>query len=179
MNEIWRPVPGYNNAYEASSFGRIRSIDRIGLGRFRSGKQVARKFSGVVLSPRISNSGYLRCLMAGKTVSAHRVIAEAFIANPSALPCVNHIDGCKTNNQPANLEWCSHKENTAHAHSTGLLVPKTCQESHAAKLTDNQVREIRNLMQECVSQRQIAAMFGMSQRAIAAISTGRSWANLA
>jgi hypothetical protein len=42
----------------------------------------------------------------------HRVVAETLIPNPQNLRCVNHIDCDKSNNHPANLEWCSHRYNT-------------------------------------------------------------------
>ncbi|AGW43601.1 HNH endonuclease [Burkholderia phage JG068] len=50
----------------------------------------------------------------------HRLIAEAFIPNPSGLPEVNHIDGDKTNNRKGNLEWVSPSDNKYHAVDTGL-----------------------------------------------------------
>ena len=29
MNEIWKAIPGYEGYYEASTLGRIRSVERI------------------------------------------------------------------------------------------------------------------------------------------------------
>lgn len=52
----------------------------------------------------------------------HRLVAQAFIDNPSNLPCINHIDGNKENNNVSNLEWCSYSQNMQHAVKTGLCV---------------------------------------------------------
>ena len=51
----------------------------------------------------------------------HRLIAKAFIPNPSNKPQINHIDGNPLNNNIENLEWVTDSENKYHAHRTGLI----------------------------------------------------------
>lgn len=51
MAEIWKSVPGYGGHYEASSLGRVRSIDRIVVKRHRSGKLIQQKYAGRLLKP--------------------------------------------------------------------------------------------------------------------------------
>ena len=65
------------------------------------------------VKPRLNNSGYLQVGLGRicKTVSIHRLVAEAFIPNPLGLRDVDHIDGNKTNNRVENLRWVTHKEN--------------------------------------------------------------------
>ena len=53
-------------------------------------------------------------------ITIHKLVAEAFIEKPDGAECVNHIDGCKTNNRVSNLEWCTLAENNQHAFDTGL-----------------------------------------------------------
>lgn len=54
-----------------------------------------------------------------------RLVAECFIPNPDKKPCVNHIDGNKNNDDIANLEWVTYKENSQHAIRIGLTVFKS------------------------------------------------------
>lgn len=48
----------------------------------------------------------------------HRLVAEAFIPNPSNLPEINHIDGNPKNNKLENLEWANRKENLQQSYKT-------------------------------------------------------------
>lgn len=82
----------------------------------------------------------------GMCFKVHRLVAFAFVVNPDpdSKDQVNHKDGIKTNNYYTNLEWCTNQENTIHAHSTGLIIPKVGTETLNAKLTEEDVIFIRN-----------------------------------
>lgn len=76
------------------------------------------------LSSTYDKDGYKKVNFSvnGKTIykRAHRLIALTFIPNPLNLPFVNHKNGDKSDNRVQNLEWVTAKENTRHAHLTGL-----------------------------------------------------------
>ena len=72
-----------------------------------------------LLKPQPTNRGYVRIILSKnktvKQVHLHRLVAEAFIPNPNNLPCVDHIDGNKLNNNADNLQWLSYADNTKKA----------------------------------------------------------------
>ena len=77
--------------------------------------------TGVTKTPTSNHSGkgywYVDLYNNGlrKRQFIHRLVADAFIANPDNKPFVNHIDGNPANNHISNLEWCTAKENVSHA----------------------------------------------------------------
>lgn len=85
--------------------------------------------SDVYLKPCVLKTGYKAVALyrdkKSHTVTVHRLVAKAFIPNPNNYPCVNHINGCKTDNRVTNLEWCDHAHNNKEAFRIGLNKPKT------------------------------------------------------
>ena len=125
MDEIWRPVAGYEGAYEVSSLGRVRSLDRtVEVPCARWGGTMNRPIKGRVLRPGTDCNSYFTvylCLSSQrKAVSLHRLVADAFCEKPLGCDEVNHRDGIKQNNHFTNLEWTTHQANVAHAVETGL-----------------------------------------------------------
>ena len=120
MEEIWKPVVGFEGYYEISNLGNLRSVDKY--IRWGRDKGRIKYFPSKILSPSINNSGYKIYTLhkpGSKPVckTIHRMVATAFIPNIHNLSDVNHIDEDKFNNRVDNLEWVTHKENIIHSKS--------------------------------------------------------------
>lgn len=102
--EVWLPVVGYEDRYSVSSKGRIFS-----------------KVTGKYLKPAPKDTRYLTVSLRdgtkSKTRPVHRLVAEAHLPNPNNLPCVNHKDEVKTNNDVSNLEWCTFQYNLEYSNA--------------------------------------------------------------
>ena len=71
---------------------------------------VMREFNGerTIVKPVVLNGYHYVQIPIGylwKVKSVHRIVAEAFVANPDGYPVVNHKDGNRLNNRADNLEW--------------------------------------------------------------------------
>ena len=123
MEEIWKWIDRYENMYQVSNLGRVRSVDRDVYCEVSPNK--LQHIYGKVLKQGTNHKGYPIVYLSKdgkqKTITVHRLVALTFIENPLNLPQVNHIDGDKTNNNVSNLEWCDNSYNQIHAHKTGLF----------------------------------------------------------
>lgn len=76
--------------------------------------------TGKKLKP-IKRNGYLEVGLYAekkeKIFKIHRLVANAFLPNKKALPCVNHKDENKENNNVDNLEWCTYLYNNTYGNS--------------------------------------------------------------
>lgn len=113
-NEIWIPIKGYEDLYEVSSNGQIKSLRRlIVLSKGSYWKQE------MILKPQKDTGGYLQVGLSKnrkvKIISIHRLVAIAFLTNYENKKCVNHKNGIKDDNRFENLEWCSYSENLIHS----------------------------------------------------------------
>ena len=102
--EIWKPIVGYEDLYEVSNMGRVKSLNYK-----KSGKEG-------FLSVYTMNTGYPATHLCkdGKCncVLIHRLVAEHFIPNPENKPEIDHINCDVKDFRLENLRWVSSKENS-------------------------------------------------------------------
>lgn len=127
--EIWKPVPQWENSYEVSTLGRIRSLDRT----IRTSKEFSKR-KGRILNPMTDKDGYKYITVQRKSWKLHRKICETFHGDPpSSTHVVRHLNGNPADNRPANLKWGTRKENSedTKGHGTDSNLRKThCPQGH-------------------------------------------------
>ena len=93
-----RDIPGFEGLYAVTSCGKVWSYR-----------------SKIFLKSRLNRHGYEYVILKNKgdqkTLTIHRLVAEAYIPNPDNKPQVNHKDEIKYHNWIDNLEWMTAIEN--------------------------------------------------------------------
>lgn len=180
---MWKPVVGYEDNFLVSDDGQVKNL--------RTGtilKQHVRKNGYVTVSVKIGGRQ-------GKSICfrVHRLVAEAFLPSPTLEQIewakgtryrkvsVNHKDSNKQNNRVDNLEWATNSENMKHAFINDLLsIPKS-EDAGQAKLTDEQVLEIRRRYKPGCwinGARAMSCEFGVSHTQISRVARGKRFKHL-
>lgn len=170
--EIWKDIPGYENMYQASSIGRIKSLAKIDASGHRRKEKI--------IKPGIDSDGYYNLHFCRnsikKNIKAHRAIAFAFIPNPQNKPQINHKNFNKLDNRIENLEWVDCKTNIQYTHKMGMANSAKGEQCRHAKLNVNQVKEIRLLYKiNKLSFKKLAEMFKVNKQNIRFIINKETW----
>lgn len=111
MKEIWKDIVGYEGSYQVSNLGRVKSLSRTFIRKNGSPFLVKER----ILKPRLDTKGYPRVMLCirkvKKNCAIHRLVAMAFIPNPTNKPDVDHIDTNRNNPIVSNLRWVTSTEN--------------------------------------------------------------------
>lgn len=132
--EEWRPVPGFENVFLASSEGRVARIEGFDYNGYRAVSVVRSAGLHPVLTGGMNGKD------GSLVITVHRMVALTFLGEPPAGKTdVNHLDGDKKNNAARNLQWATRAENLEHARQTGL------QTDPLRKYTRKQYEEAREM----------------------------------
>lgn len=178
--ETWLPVPSFEGLYEASSFGRVKSIERI----LVNSVGIAAKRKSVVLKGTVGNYGekqmYENVVLyrdGGRyRKGVHQIICETFEGPRPPGALVRHMDGNGFNNIPANVRWGTHKENIADQFRLGER--GVGELSSHSKLTNADVRHIKRLIANGATNAAIGRQFNTTRTNISSIAHGKTWAHL-
>ena len=151
-----------DDKYEVSSDGRVRQKN------------------GKILKQWKNDAGYylVRLSWPRRKELAHRLVAKCFIDNPENKPFVNHINNDRADNRVENLEWCTQRENLAHAEKQGRMKYDNWsgKRSPNAKLPDVAVAAIREKYSNGgVSWSALAKEHGVGKRTIGRILKEQSY----
>lgn len=164
MKEEWKTIDGYND-YMVSSYGRVKS-KKCGNERIlKAGLNKYGYFLVILSKDKIKN-----------TCTVHRLVAKAFIPNPKNKSQVNHKDGNKLNNHTENLEWVTNKENMKHASKSGLM--ERGEDRYNAKLTEEDVLEIRATSGWVCTMTELAEKYDVSITLISQIKKRNRWKHI-
>lgn len=108
--EEWRPVVGWEELYEVSSLGRVKSLERV--VNYSDGRvRVYPEWYPAMTTVRGYKKLELKSQGRSQPYLVHRMVADAFIPNPRSLPHVLHWNDIPNDNRVENLRWGTQQEN--------------------------------------------------------------------
>lgn len=125
--EIWRDIKGFEGAYQVSSLGRVKSLDRV--INTSNGRQ--RRLFGHIIQPHDNGIGYQQVNLYDANHHLHAMLVHRLVllsfTNLSdedlqnlALE-VDHVDDCPSNNALSNLKLVTHQQNLNKKHRMNLI----------------------------------------------------------
>jgi len=166
MTETWKPIAGYETLYEVSDEGRVRSI--------RS------PHGDGILRGDVDRYGYRRVVLVKdggrKRHKVHRLVCHAFNGPPPEGTECGHRNGQRQDNNSANLAWITRSENTLDSIRHGTFHrhgPPGGERHSQARLSDQQIAAIRADRVAGLSERALAAKYGISRAHAHQIVTGK------
>lgn len=174
MQEVWKDIPEYEGLYQVSNLGRVKSLLRYVLRRNGQTTRV----NETILKQTLDTDGYPivgLCKNNRKTQTVHRLVAKAFIPNPENKPCIDHIDGNRTNNNVDNLRWATVKENANNPISKKRYRNMAIKLKHY-KSKQKAVLQIKDgkIINEFESMREAERKTGISHAAISSVILNKS-----
>lgn len=116
MSEIWKDIPGYEGRYQASTYGRIRSIDRkVKVKRIDAPDPFHRELTGRILKPvQYDSTGHVAVNLSGggrRKNPVHQLVLKTFVGPAPKGHIIRHLNGEALDNRLENLAYGTHREN--------------------------------------------------------------------
>ena len=116
----------------------------------------------------------------------HRLVAQYFLPKPSAKQkVIAHTDYNKLNNEAGNLKWMTPEDNYTHQKgSPHVIEDKVLRRSrprdltNTAKLTVDQVKQLKKLLKKGGSLAPLARQFNITETQVLRIKRGENWAKV-
>ena len=175
--EIWRDIPGYGGVYQASTHGRIRSLDRVEKWRGAYRKRRGSVMVGHIEGHRPGHGGgYMRVVLCQegrmRTYVVHKLILATFVGPRPEGMDICHADGNPANNRLDNLRYDSRAGNMADNVRLGVSIG----EAHChSKLTYEAVQRMRRGE---LSVKEASEVCGCSYQAAHNAKAGKTWAHV-
>lgn len=170
--EQWRPVVGFEGWYEVSNRGNVRTVAARVTNRKRKARvrpKVYRRTGHLAVRLCVQAKHYWRFV--------HRLVLEAFVGPcPRGMQCA-HNNGDPQDNRIANLRWDTVKGNAADRKRHGT--ERVGSLNGNSKLTEADVRQIRQLNRQGLILKDIAARFETTPQNVFFIVTGTTWRHVA
>lgn len=129
MEKYGKTLNGYEDYYQISNYGRVKSKERYSSCCY--GKQ--RLLKEKIIFPSADKNGYLRIMLSKekhkKRFYIHELVAQAFLNNYEKGKIIHHIDYDNQNNYYKNLYVCTRKEHTTIHNLTDRLIRKLINKS--------------------------------------------------
>lgn len=165
--ESWRDIPGYGGRYQASDWGRVRSVDRVVEYVNAKGTTVRCRRRGCVLRPGRMPNGHYTVVLDLKSVLVQHCILSAFKGPRPEGQEALHLNGDSACNLLGNLAWGTHPQNMRHRKWHGGPTGRN-------KLRPDDVVAIRDaLARGDRTTDEIGVAFGVSGRTVRYIRSGR------
>lgn len=167
--EEWRPVVGWEDCYEVSDLGRVRSLDRVD----RRGQLHLGRIRRLNLAGPPPGRLHLSLKRDGTEVGAypHQLVMRAFVGPPPEGQEVLHGPGGPHDNRLVNLSYGTHVQNMADKHRDGTA--RAGESHYKTKLSADDVAAIRSRRARGETCAALARVFGVSAGTISGIATGR------
>lgn len=177
MTETWKPILGFENRYEVSDIGRVRSLDRYVEQKNKRGGITRRLYAGRQRTLRTNKYGYVTVVLyrdgKGAHFNVHVLVLEAFIQpRPRGMEAC-HNDGSRDHNHVANLRWDTRVANLVDRHTHGTDFRG--KQNPNARLSEADIAAIRAAV---APTGELAAEFKVSFQHILKIRRRERWAHV-